>query len=55
MAATRMACKEGMDTEKAFLDALNRTTNWKITGHTLDLLDDAGRVLAEFEGAIAKR
>ena len=55
MAATRMACKNGMDTEKAFLDALNRVTNWKITGHTLELLDGDGRVVAEFESGSGSR
>jgi len=55
MAATRMACKEGMDTERVFLNALSRVTNWKITGQTLDLMDDDGQVLAEFEGPVARK
>jgi heat shock protein HslJ len=49
MAATRMACKQGMDTEHAFLNALNQTKAWRITGETLELLDGEGRIVARFE------
>lgn len=55
IAATRMACKEGMDSEKTFLNALRQVANWKIAGHTLDLLDGDGRVVAEFETGSASR
>ncbi|HET8625126.1 MAG TPA: YbaY family lipoprotein [Gemmatimonadales bacterium] len=49
MAATRMACLEGMETEKAFLDALGRVTGWGMTGHQLELVDASGGVVARFE------
>jgi heat shock protein HslJ len=49
MAGTMMACLEGMDTEKAFLDALNRVNRWKITGQGLELYDASGTPIANFE------
>lgn len=49
MAGTMMACITGMDTEKAFLQALGRVNKWKITGHRLDLQDADGKVLASLE------
>jgi heat shock protein HslJ len=52
--ATRLACKEGMDIERAFLNALNRVTSWRITGRKLDLSDDEGHVLLEFAAASVK-
>jgi putative lipoprotein len=48
MASTMMACPEGMDTEKAFLDALNKVKAWKIEGKDLELLDGDARVVARF-------
>ena len=48
MAGTRMACVQGMDSEKAFLDALGQVQRWKITGRNLDLLDAAGDPVARF-------
>jgi heat shock protein HslJ len=48
MAGTMMACVQGMETEKAFLDALKQATRWKITGQQLELFDDTGRQLANF-------
>ena len=53
--ATRMACKEGMETEKAFLEALNQTKSWKITGRKLELLDGEGHTVAELETRSAKK
>jgi heat shock protein HslJ len=44
-----MACAEGMETEKAFLEALGRVSGWKIAGQQLELLDTAGNVVARFE------
>jgi len=44
-----MACLQGMETEKAFLDALRRAKHWKVTGERLELSDDSGRVVASFE------
>jgi heat shock protein HslJ len=49
MTATMMACLEGMETEKAFLDTLGRVQRWRITGQQLELLDAAGNVVARFE------
>lgn len=49
MAGTLMACMEGMDTEKAFLDMLKRVSAWKIAGKQLELYDARGALLARFE------
>ena len=49
MAGTMMACVDGMDTEKAFLDALGQVNKWKITGQHLELFDAAGKLVARFE------
>jgi putative lipoprotein len=48
--STMKACMEGMETEKAFLDALQQVTRWRITGQQLELLDSSGTVLGRFEG-----
>jgi heat shock protein HslJ len=47
--STRMACKNGMETETAFLPLLLRVKRWKITGRQLELSDSAGVILARFE------
>jgi heat shock protein HslJ len=47
--STRMACKNGMDTETAFLPVLLRVKRWKVAGQQLELSDSAGVVLARFE------
>jgi copper homeostasis protein (lipoprotein) len=49
MASTMMACASGMETEQNFLKALGQVKRWKITGHQLELMDEAGKVLAVFE------
>jgi putative lipoprotein len=46
---TLMACTEGMETEKAFLDVLEKVSGWRITGQQLELLDAGGNVVARFE------
>jgi heat shock protein HslJ len=46
---TMMACLEGMETEKSFLDALKQVNRWKITGQQLELFDAGGKLLATFE------
>jgi len=38
MAGTMMACLEGMETEKVFLDVLKQVNRWKVTGQQLDCL-----------------
>ena len=47
--ATKMACKDGMEIEAAFLPLLQRVRQWKIAGRQLALSDSAGVVLARFE------
>jgi heat shock protein HslJ len=49
MAGTMMACLAGMETETAFLRALNRVATWKITEQKLELYDDSGNAIASFE------
>jgi heat shock protein HslJ len=49
IASTRMACVQGMETENAFLQALQHVTTWKIAGNQLELLDAAGNLVARFE------
>ena len=48
-ASTMMACIEGMDIEKAFVDALPQVKTWRIEGRELEFFDDAGKMLARFE------
>lgn len=49
VAGTMMACVQGMETERAFLQALTQANNWKITGQNLELYDGAGNAIASFE------
>ncbi len=51
---TKVACAQGMDTEKLFVQALPKVKTYKITGQALDLLDSAGKVLAQFEAVTDK-
>jgi heat shock protein HslJ len=55
MASTRLACKQGMETESAFLKALNQVKLWRITGRKLELMDGDGKVLAELENPAPNR
>jgi putative lipoprotein len=48
-AGTMMACLQGMDTEKQFLDTLGKAAKWQITGDTLTLFDNAGKTVATFD------
>ncbi len=48
-AATRMACMDGMDTEQAFMKALDATTAWRIEGDRLLLIGVDQAVLAAFQ------
>lgn len=54
MAATRMACPEGMEQEQRFLEALEGVGSHRIAGSHLELLDAKGNVVARFE-AVALR
>jgi putative lipoprotein len=55
MASTLMAClPAGSDTEKNFLSALNATATQRISGETLELRDQDGRIRARFESRYMK-
>ena len=49
MAGTKMACVEGMGTERLFLDGLQQVKRWKMAGQHLELSDAEGRPVARFE------
>jgi copper homeostasis protein (lipoprotein) len=49
IAATRMACLKGGETESALFKALDRVRRWKILGQHLELYDAGGALLARFE------
>lgn len=49
IAATRMACLQGMDTEGELFKALERVRAWKILGQHLELYDAGGNLVARFE------
>jgi copper homeostasis protein (lipoprotein) len=49
LATTQMACQEGMDTEAAFMVALETVRTWRIAGQHLEMFDDAGQLVARFE------
>ena len=49
MISTKMACNTGMDTEQAFLTALEATRSAKIVGKQLQLIAEGGGVLARLE------
>lgn len=54
MAATMMACPEGMDIERRLLNTLAQIERYRVRGSLLELLDASGAVRARFE-AIAQR
>jgi len=49
MAATRMACPDGMDLEQAYTAMLELVTSWRVLGRTMELRDVDGRRLASFQ------
>jgi len=49
VAGTMMACPDGMQYENAFHDALKRAVSWKIEGERLELFDETGVSVAQFE------
>lgn len=51
LAGTMMGCVQGMDRERAFLDALATTAAWRIVGGELELLNGDGRVVAQFQSS----
>jgi heat shock protein HslJ len=54
MVSTMMACPQGMDTEKAYLDALRKVQKYTIEGQDLTLMDGDGQVVARFTRHPAK-
>jgi putative lipoprotein len=54
VASTRMACPSGMDTEQAFLKALDKVESWKIACDELSLLGSGDAVLARFKATALK-
>ncbi|MGE5179768.1 MAG: META domain-containing protein [Bacteroidota bacterium] len=48
LASTMMSCPS-MDTERAFLRALDRTRTYRVMGRELELYDDTGSLLARLE------
>ena len=55
MATTMMACPEGMDTEKAFLDVLTQVKTWKISRQQLELFNAGGHLVARLEARHMKK
>jgi putative lipoprotein len=51
---TMMACPQGMDLEKDFMEALGETRRWKIRGNELEFYDQDGKLLVRFEAGKAK-
>jgi heat shock protein HslJ len=49
LAITKKLCPGRMEEEKAFLDALKRTTGWDIEGQYLHFTTPKGELLAVFE------
>ncbi len=49
LAATRMFCPEGMETEAAFTAALTAARTWKILGSHLELYGEDGALVARLE------
>lgn len=49
--ATKMACLEGGEVEKSYLQALQQVRSWRVRGSTLDLLNESGESVARFSVA----
>ncbi len=47
---TMTACEKGMETERAFLQALERVRAWRIAGGALELVDASGATIAKLDG-----
>ena len=48
-AGTMMACRDGMEQERALLDTLAQVARWRIDGQRLVLLDERGAPLLQFD------
>ena len=46
---TKMFCEAKMQLEQAFTNALLSVLEWKISGRTLELMDETGKAVATFE------
>lgn len=55
LGGTKMFCEARMKLEQSFTNALMATLRWKITGRSLELLDETGEAVATLEAAIATR
>jgi putative lipoprotein len=53
LGGTKMFCEARMKLEESFSNALMSVLRWKITGRTLELLDETGKPVATFEAAPA--
>jgi putative lipoprotein len=53
LGGTKMFCEARMDLEQRFTNALMSVMRWKITGTTLELLDERGIAVATFEASSA--
>lgn len=54
MAATMMACVEGMDQEQTFLKALGQTNRYTVTGDNLSLYSGEEKLILRFEAVYLK-
>lgn len=48
LGGTKMFCEARMELEQSFTNTLLATMRWKITGQTLQLLDETGKPVASF-------
>jgi heat shock protein HslJ len=53
LGGTKMFCEARMKLEESFSNALLSVLRWKITGRTLELLDETGKPVATFEATAA--
>jgi putative lipoprotein len=53
LGGTKMFCEARMKLEESFTNALMSVLRWKITGRTLELLDETGKSVATFEATSA--
>lgn len=55
LGGTKMFCEAKMKLEESFSNALMATLRWKMTGRTLEFMDETGKAVATFEAAPATR
>lgn len=51
LGGTKMFCEARMQIETAFSNALMSTLRWKITGRSLELMDETGKTVATFDAS----